>query len=196
MEKETEFSLKDSVSTLVSSAKKQEDLVFKKAPATEIQTAYSNIKHFIQSLTPKQQAQVMNSIRDSAIRVNGQQPDPGLNGYGTLRTVYSDVLTERLDDMYVTSIYAARNGNHEKNDDLTHQINDTIQGLPEDQLADLNSNIKTFHEAKDLSHLATLPQNAHLEAFERIEGLVSSEVTQRAQQTPTAPQTESLPFEQ
>lgn len=159
--------------------------MFRQAPTAEIQAEYKSMKQSLQNLTPEQQSQVMGSVRDSAIRVNGQQPAPGLNGYGTLRTVYSDVLTDRIDDLQTKYLYATRNGHYETKDELSEQIASTIKTLPEDQLSDLNNNIKSFHEAKDLSNLETLPQNVCLEAFGQTEKLISDEIALRATQQAT-----------
>ena len=192
MENQTEFSLKESVNALVSAAKRHEWLVFREAPTAEIQAKYIDMKNAMQKLTPEQQSQVMGSVRDSVIRANGQQPAPGLNGYGTLRTVYSDVLIDRLDDLHTKYIYATRNGLQESREELSEQVASTIEGLPEDQLSDLNSNAKTFHNAKDLSGLEKTPQNVRLEAFKQTESLILNEIALRVTQQTTTDEQDSL----
>jgi len=172
-----EFSVRDTATSFISAAKEHSSLIFKNDPS--VTTSYQDMKTKLQNLSTNQQAEVMGYVRNSAIRVNGQEPDKFLSGYGILRTVYSDVLTDMLDEKCANITYAARNGNHDKTTALRKEMEATLKGLPNDQLADLNGNIATFHEAKDFSNLETLPQLIHTKALEEAESLVTAEVTSR-----------------
>ena len=184
-----EFSVRETAASFISAAKEHETLVFKKDPNEK--ASYNNIKTNLQSLNSLQQSQVMGYVRDSAIRVNGQEPDHLLNGYGTLRSVYSEVLTDMLDDKCYTVLYATRNGNQETASTLRNEMTQTLKSLPNDQLADLNGSIASLHEAKDISYLATLPQVITTKAFEEAGKMVSAEMTFRQEQTMNA--TEATP---